>query len=292
MDYRLLDKEYHLTKVIDVRSIASIYMFRFNAEYDMQFETHPSYELIYVDEGVQKVYEEEKVYEVKKGEAFLHKLNAPHKDKCGADFSSCYIISFTADCEYFSLLFDRVIKLSRTEIAALKEIFEIFINNIDYPIDKWVSDRKIVIQNTSFAISQILKNKFELFFLSILNSDLKPSLDTKSYNDPLIDNVIKELGNSKYGKFSLDSISKNVSYSKSYLCRHFKKVTGITIINYFYKIKIEEAKKMLISGKNTISEISDILNFDSVQYFSKIFKKYSGFTPSEWRTIASERMYF
>ena len=173
-----------------------------------------------------------------------------------------------------------------------KEIFEIFINNIDSPIDKWLPDKKIVVQNTSFAISQIIKNKFELFFISLLNSDLKPSLDNKSYNDPLIDSVIEELANNKFEKFSLDLISKNVSYSKSYLCRHFKKVTGITIVNYFYNIKIEEAKRMLISDKYTISQTSDILNFDSVQYFSKIFKKYSGFSPSEWRTIASERMYF
>jgi AraC-like DNA-binding protein len=49
---------------------------------------------------------------------------------------------------------------------------------------------------------------------------------------------------------------------------------------------------MLINGEYTIEEVSDLLGFDSVQYFSKVFKKYVGLTPSTWKNISTERMYF
>ena len=139
-------------------------------------------------------------------------------------------------------------------------------------------------------INETLLNKINKILSIVLEEN--EALEYRKYDDPVVNRVIEELDKEKYEKFSLDKISKNVSYSKSYLCRQFKKVTGVTIIYYFYSLKVEEAKKMLIHGDHTIEETSDLLNFDSVQYFSKVFKKYSGLSPSNWRTVSSKRMYF
>lgn len=292
MNPRLITREYKLDKVIDIESISSIYIFHFDNSYFTEFETHPQLELIYVDDGIEEVFEDDKTYQLSKGQAFIHKPLASHKDRCVTDKSTAYILSFTTSSPSMNQLFDRVLDLSKTEVNQLKQVFEIYIKNVDCNIDQYFSERKIIVNSNSFGISQIIKNIFELFFISLLNPKENEPLENHTYNDTFVNKVIQELNKAKYEKFSLEKVSKNVSYSKSYLCRHFKKVTGITIINYFYSLKIEEAKKLLLNGEHSIEETSDLLNFDSVQYFSKVFKKYSGLSPSNWRTISSKRMYF
>ena len=292
MEGRTFPAEYSLETTFDIFSIVSIYIFRFTPSYKMDIELHNTLELIYVDIGSEEVFEDDKVYTVSKGEMFLHKPNSPHKDRCISPTSTCYIVSFRANTEAFTPFFDKVISLSKKEITQLKEFFEMFLNNISAPIEKVAPERKVAFEYNTHGIAQILKNKFELFFLSILNSSEKEITSIRNFEDPLIQKIIAELYQNRFEKFSLAKISDALSYSKSYLCRHFKNTTNTTIINHFYSIKIEESKKMLISGEHTIEEVSDLLGFDSVQYFSKVFKKYVGLTPSTWKNISTERMYF
>lgn len=292
MDPRRLDIEYLLDDEIDIRAISSIYIFHFDRDYFTEFECHPQLEMIYVDDGIEEVFEDDKTYILKKGEAFLHKPNAAHKDRCVSENSTAYIISFSLDKGRLDQLFDRVISLNKSDVAQLKEVFELYVKNVNSDIDQHFSDRRIVINPNRFAVSQIIKNQFELFFINILGAEKNGSLESLTYDDSVVNRVIVELIKEKCNKFSLERISKNLSYSKSYLCRHFKKKTGVTIINYFYSLKVEEAKKLLLSNKHSIEETSDLLSFESVQYFSKVFKKYCGLTPSAWRNIATKRMYF
>lgn len=67
--------------------------------------------------------------------------------------------------------------------------------------------------------------------------------------------------------------------SETHMYRLFKKVTGKTPVEYKNGLRIKEACTLLRDG-NTISEISDILGFESVFYFSRMFKKYKGVSPS------------
>lgn len=285
-----------LNDEISITSINSMFIYHFDMGYKLHyFDVHDALELIYVDDGVEEVYEENVMYEVKKGEAFLHKSNTPHKDGCISKSSHVYIISFEADEKQFAPFFDRIIKLEKKDDLLLKEVFETYINNMESSNSFWFSDHKNVskIKNPTFGIKQIIKNKLELFFLGLLNPKQEETNKTISTrNSPVVNQVIKVLKEMIEENFSLDKIASKLSYSKSYLCRQFKKETGSTIINYFYTIKIEEAKKLLFNDNYTIAEVSDKLGFDSVQYFSKVFKKYCGLSPAVWKTIALKREYF
>ena len=63
----------------------------------------------------------------------------------------------------------------------------------------------------------------------------------------------------------------------------FKKATGAGITDYITKLKMEEAKDLLLTGNQKIYEISDEVGYDSAFYFSKVFKKYTGMSPKEFR---------
>lgn len=73
----------------------------------------------------------------------------------------------------------------------------------------------------------------------------------------------------------------HISYSSF---RHiFKQYTGIAPSQYYLNLKIQRAKDMLKSSTASIKEISYILHFDTPEYFTKLFKKKTGLTPSQFR---------
>ena len=95
---------------------------------------------------------------------------------------------------------------------------------------------------------------------------------------------IKSLINDNLDKnLRLDDICKSIGYSKSYLCKIFEEQTGRTIANYAVKAKIKKAKELIRKNDMNFTEISDSLSFDNPQYFSRVFKRVTGMTPTEFK---------
>ena len=84
-------------------------------------------------------------------------------------------------------------------------------------------------------------------------------------------------------KMSPEEIAYNLNMSYSWFRKMFKKYTGLSPTQYLLQIKIQKAKDFLTSSFMPIKEISDILQFDSVNYFISFFKERTGESPSEFR---------
>ncbi len=63
----------------------------------------------------------------------------------------------------------------------------------------------------------------------------------------------------------------------------FHKYTGVCFTEYVNNVKIEKAQQLLIQGQYKIYEVSYMLGYDNACYFSKVFKKVTGSTPSEYQ---------
>ena len=87
---------------------------------------------------------------------------------------------------------------------------------------------------------------------------------------------------------NLNQIADHFGITPFYLSRLVKKHTGKTFTDYLTYYRILKAKEMIRQGELSIKEITYAAGFNSQNYFSKIFKKYTGDTPSEYRNrIAS-----
>jgi AraC-like DNA-binding protein len=84
-------------------------------------------------------------------------------------------------------------------------------------------------------------------------------------------------------KIQTKTLAEKVSYTEYYLTRKFKKEVGISINEYIQIQKIQYAKCLLSISSETIQYISDLLNFCSRSYFSQVFFKIEGISPSEYR---------
>jgi AraC-like DNA-binding protein/mannose-6-phosphate isomerase-like protein (cupin superfamily) len=82
---------------------------------------------------------------------------------------------------------------------------------------------------------------------------------------------------------SIESVSKSIHCSRSRLFTVFKESTGMTPNDYRVRMRIAQAQELLTDSDDSITDIAILLGFSSSQYFSTVFKKYSGQTASEYR---------
>lgn len=88
---------------------------------------------------------------------------------------------------------------------------------------------------------------------------------------------------------SLDELTRDQHLSKSYMCRTFKKIFGMTMIEFFNKQKIRYAYYLLCSTDLTIDRISAEVGINNPQHFYPMFKRYIGMTPNAVRKIKKEK---
>ena len=82
---------------------------------------------------------------------------------------------------------------------------------------------------------------------------------------------------------TLNEVAENIYVSTFYISRMFKKELGKSFVDYLNDVRIEKAKELLRDVKYKTYEVAELVGIADAHYFSKLFKKYSGMTPSEYR---------
>ncbi len=97
--------------------------------------------------------------------------------------------------------------------------------------------------------------------------------------------AVKDIVENEYGNkdLSLALISERLNMSVSALAKEFKKLSGDTVLNYIHKVRIKKAKLLLMNTAMMIKDIAELTGYDYVITFIRIFKKYEGITPTEYR---------
>ena len=82
---------------------------------------------------------------------------------------------------------------------------------------------------------------------------------------------------------SLDEVSRMVDISPYYFSKLFKQEQGEGFVEYLTRIRMTNARQLLKNQKYSIKEICSMCGYSDPNYFSRIFKRYEGVTPSEFR---------
>jgi AraC-like DNA-binding protein len=124
--------------------------------------------------------------------------------------------------------------------------------------------------------------------LSCILLILKDRAKEKSYN-PLTLKIMHYLHSNFSKKVTLNDIGKLTFFSPNYCENIFKRETGRSVIDYLLEIRMEEAKKLLAEGVLSLGDVSETVGFEDYNYFSRVFKKRTGYTPSEYKKLISTR---
>lgn len=108
-------------------------------------------------------------------------------------------------------------------------------------------------------------------------------------NDHVID-LVSKLNNYTYLTTKIHDIYGQYPLAKCTLIKEFKEYTGMTIVQYQRKQKLAYAAQLLVNSDYQITEIAEILEFDSLSHFLRIFKEAYGMTPKAYRRSRSGKV--
>jgi len=86
-------------------------------------------------------------------------------------------------------------------------------------------------------------------------------------------------------ELSLTKIAKVVSINANYLSENFKQVTGTNFVEYVARTRFANACDLLRNSNVRISEIAFAAGFQSLSQFNRVFKRFSGKSPTQYRTV-------
>jgi len=153
------------------------------------------------------------------------------------------------------------------------------------------SDNKLKLFEKIFNLfnNNSLVNQIEyanLLSLNFISSFIYHDHESKSdslHSDTLVDLIKDYLLNNLEINFTLDEIATKFNYSKSYLHTKFKIKTGYPVMVFFNLKKVQKACEYLNYTDLSIKEVSFKMGFEDPLYFSRIFKKYMGKSPREYK---------
>lgn len=103
----------------------------------------------------------------------------------------------------------------------------------------------------------------------------------------VIDSIREYIERNYRENLNVAELAREYGLNASYLSTLFKERTGINFTAYLEGIRMEKAKRLLEDGKESITEVALQTGYSNSNYFSKVFKKYTGVTPREFRAAGN-----
>lgn len=129
---------------------------------------------------------------------------------------------------------------------------------------------------------------FHHFISSLLYEEKFNVMNISKGNDPVVA-VIELMKKSLHQNISLAEFAGQSNLSVSHFCNMFRLKTGFAPIEYFNHLKMQQACQILAFSKTKIKQIAADLAFTDQYYFSRIFSRYMGVSPLEYRRKAAQK---
>ena len=246
-----------------------------------QYSWHEQLEVIYVTEGRVICECDFKRYECSEGDIVVINPCEPH-----------VIEYFDRPSYYLCLMVDPKLYSGRGDISGAKYI-------------QPMSDRKVRFHNlitdnpkakdilielfeeysaAAPAYEMAVKGHLLRFLAELFRSEIAEDSTKRSKNgSDSISPALQYISNHYTSDISLDELAGECCMNRSYFCRKFREITGRTAISYVNEYRLTKARGMLMTSDLSVSSIALECGFSDSNYFTRIFSKYYGSSPSKLR---------
>ncbi|GBF75841.1 DNA-binding response regulator [Paenibacillus sp. 598K] len=104
----------------------------------------------------------------------------------------------------------------------------------------------------------------------------------------LIGKAQRYIDNHYRNDLGIDEVSDFVGLSTSHFCALFKQVSGLTFLEYLTRCRIDKARYILANTEVKVYQLAPLVGYQDPRYFTQVFKKVTGMTPSEYRSQGVE----
>ena len=234
------------------------------------------YQLLYILEGKAHFYFESGEIVVNKGEMVLFRPREPQsyfyfpKDKCQA-----FWVHFTGSdvdtiLDYYKLPQDRNIFYSGTS------------PDYQWLFEQMIRELQLCRANYKELLTMLLRHIF-LLINRYLKENGKSGID--ALND--IERSIRYFNENYTKDINIGEYAKSLHVSTCWFNRRFKQVTKVTPLQYILSLRLSNAKMLLETQDYNVTETSYAVGFHNPLYFSRLFTKHIGMSPSEYKALHS-----
>lgn len=249
-------------------SIDGLYSaFRFDWDESFIFagESHNFWEIVFVESGAVEVTEDENIYTLFDGNVIFHAPMEFHRIRSfGGSSPKGFILSFSSSGELPEMISGGVFTLDPTQKMEYVRIAQRAIDFDTHP-DKDLLGQEVASLLSAFIIGLGSKDTV---------SDTAKSQGATEYR-----RIVSYMNSNIRENLTLSDIAHKTNVSVSYIKQLFKTYAGISPKSFFNQLRIRHANELLGEG-HSVTEVSDIMNFSSPNYFSAFYKKHTGLSPS------------
>ena len=269
-------------KTINVLWVAR---YDYNSNWKLARHNHDYFQIIYFLSGKGTIFIGKKNYPIESNRLVLIKPGELHG------------LQVTADCAVKTL--DLKFQLIDQELSAilleLPDLFDLQSNEIEDCLSQ--------IKNEGLTRDFLYKDFSELYLQQILLILFRMEhVNSGGRSCETAANLPKQDADTALGKvfqfieahysqpFTLDTLSKEIGYSKSYICQRTRKDYGKTPMQLIYEYKISKSKQLIIFSDYPLKEIALKSGFENIHHFTRIFKKLTGVTPGAYRNAERDQI--
>ena len=281
-----------LKNLLVINKIVTTHYLELDKSFSNQGEAHDFWEFVYVDTGTLFCKKDGEDVILKEGEIIFHKPNEFHVH--ASDPLSpphIFVISFECKSEAMRFFENKRLHLEHELLKYVYMIIEESRRTFLIPVSDPAIKKMPLRISPPIGGLQLIKNLLEILLIRLMRDETEGRnatsvfLSKEDFDNRIANRIKAHLNDRIHTTLSVDELASMMNYNKSYLFRQFKASTGQTIMAYFLYIKIEAAKKDLAESEMTVAQISALYSFDTPNYFSKVFKRVTGFSPLTYRKM-------
>lgn len=268
-----LDNPFNYSNISSSLDISEIYT-KFYQEkgtnYNFSGEKHSYWELTYVDKGELLTTIDGVSYHLKQGDLIFYAPMQFHTQSTFEKISSSYLtINFKMNFNHADLLCNKIFSLKRDSYFIVTRLIEELSNDNLYSND--------------LSLCYLKQLIIQMLRLDNSHFHSKPTTHMQqTYENELLNDILLYIDNNIYEKISVSTLCDHFCISTSMLHSLFRKNMNNTAKNYINELKLSKSKELIRNSTHTLSEISEMLGFSSIHYFSKKFKSYFNISPTEY----------
>lgn len=272
-----------LENALCVDGIYTVHYFEYVKDFAYSGEFHDFWELVYADRKSLVLTAGAKEVRLEAGQMYIHKPNEFHNirpdDKSTAN---SVVISFDSGCAELSRVAGTVITCSQEEKRLIGGIIREAENAFSTPLGNPYTAVMEKARASDFGAQQMIRLYLEQLLIQLIRKGENGAPPRRSENSRLLIDICDWLEKNTDKQLHFNDILRKFSTSASVVKKVFHDQMDCGAMEYFTRLKVDAAKQMIRENDLNFTEIADRLGFNTSQYFTTVFRRVTGMTPTEY----------
>lgn len=282
-------KRVTLNNSLLIEGVYSVHYFEYMKNFVFHGESHPFWEIVYADKKSLLITAGDREIVLESGQLFLHRPDEFHTLRCKDGAANSVVFSFDSRCNELYGIAGQIIVTGAEERKLLGNIIAEATEVFSTPLGEMSSSELLKKEEVAFGGEQLVKTYIEQLLILLIRGKNKPVIVAKHENSKLLEQICEYLESNVESRLKFGDILKHFNISASVIKKIFRENMECGIMEYFNRLKVEAAKQMIREQSYNFTEIADRLAFSTSQYFTTVFHRITGMTPSEYETSVKSK---